>query len=104
MEVTNKATRAKSVSDKVFKTTYIQMAQQGKTAEEIANELGMNKASLVSRASAIRGKLAEKNVEFPFAKTARGTTGPRGNTMSAEEVQAYIDSLNQAAGLNQASN
>lgn len=85
--------RAKGVSEKVFRTTYIVECKAGKTNQEIASQLGMNLASLISRASATRKILKGAGVSFPFAKTNRGSGGRTTEKMGADEVAALLKSL-----------
>lgn len=93
--------RAKSVPDEKFKTTYASLAVAGKTAEEIAAELGMNKASVVTRASAIRAELAKDGIVFPFAKTNRGKSGRTTSKMPNDKLKEFLASLSGASNVGQ---
>jgi len=85
--------RAKSVPDEKFAKTYAEMALAGKTAEEIATALGMNKASVVTRASALRKEMADLGATFPFAKTNRGKSGRTSSRMPREKLKEWLAGL-----------
>lgn len=89
-----KAKRASSVSDEKFKTTYAQMAVAGKSNVEIADSLGMNTTSLISRASALRAQLARDGIKFPYAKTLRGQSERKSSKMSNDALKAFLETLN----------
>lgn len=91
--------RAKSVPDETFKTTYARLAVAGKTAQEIADELGMNKASVVSRASALRKVLSEAGIKFPFAKTERGKGGRTSTKMPNDKLAEFLKSLDGSSSV-----
>jgi len=88
-----KVKRAPSVSDEKFKMTYASLAKQGKTNQEIAEVLGMNPSSLISRASALRAQLEKVGIQFPYAKTLRGQGAHKSSKMSDDKLKAFLESL-----------
>lgn len=96
MSDVNVNVRASAVNRETFCKTYAEMALAGKTVDEIAKTLGMNKPSVVSRASSIRKELKEIGGNFPFAKTTRGKSGPRATTFGNDALKAYLAKLTGA--------
>lgn len=65
--------RAKAVTVDTFLPTYVKLCKEGKTIQEIADVLGMEKATVSARASSLRKRLAEKGKVLPYpAQGARG--------------------------------
>jgi hypothetical protein len=85
--------RAERVNDETFIKTYVRLAKQGKTTEEIADALKMNVLSVISRASATRKRFSADNVAFPIAHRKKGA-GRTSQKMSPEQLRQFINSLN----------
>lgn len=96
-----KAKRAPSVSDEKFKMTYASLAKQGKTNQEIAEVLGMNPSSLISRASALRAQLEKVGIQFPYAKTLRGQGVHKSSKMSDDALKNFLASLDGTSNVGQ---
>lgn len=85
--------RAKRVDDETFVKTYVTLAKQGKTTEEIAKELGMEEQSVISRASAKRKECSALNLNFPIAHRKKGG-GRQKTRMTPDQLRQFLGSLN----------
>lgn len=84
------AGRKSAVSKVDFLKVYVAGCKAGKTNDEIAAELGMNPASVSSRASALRAEAAAQGKQLPYAKAKE-----RGGRAAADnsEVLSILDGL-----------
>lgn len=97
---TPKVKRATSINEKTFISTYFTMAKAGNTNDEIAQKLGMNVNSLVSRASAMRAEWKQNGLTLPYPKTTRGS-GTKSNKMSVEDLKTFLESLDGSSTVGQ---
>lgn len=95
---TPKAKRAKGIDQKTFAKTYTDMAKAGNTSKEIADKLGMNEASVISRASTLRKFLKGAGFELPYPKTERGQ-GAAKTALSADKLKAFLEGLDGSDNL-----